>query len=139
MYKQSKLLWGIEIHFKSGDVIFVDNKNLLMMRLTDIKTDYLSYSTEDELRKPTHCSRVYLKVSSHLLNQPQKNGFYNKEGKSLIELVSEHGIEMIRVIDGQGEVTDIAVPWKSSMLSNVNALQKQRIETGDLVIEIGGQ
>ena len=38
MYKSSELLWGIEIHFKSGDIIFVDNKHLLMMRLTDIKT-----------------------------------------------------------------------------------------------------
>ena len=139
MYKPSKFLWGIEIHFKSGDVIFVDNKNLLMMKLTDIKTDYLSYSTEVEFRKPTYCSRVYLKVSNHLLNQPQKDGFYNKAGKSLIDLISEHGIEMIRVIDGQGEGTDIVVPWKSCMLSKVNALQKQRIETGDLVIEIGGQ
>ena len=139
MSLEDKKLWGVELHFKNGDVAFVENNKLLMMKLVDIKSTYISYSSTPQLTLNQSCAQVYLKIHKSILMYPQKNGVYCEDGQTILDMVNTSSIESIGVVDTSGKIEEILVPWNRGAIPEFNTSQKQRLEIGDLVIEIGGQ
>lgn len=138
MNLKSNILWGVELHFKNGDLAFIDNGSLLKIHLNDIKTDFLSYGYEPQFICIKRCSHVYMKIHKSIFKYYQKNGLCCEDGLSILEMINNSSIEKIKVIDGAGNSEDIIVPWDRGPATVFNPLQRNKFEVENLVVEIGG-